>query len=96
MSPQKRLGIYIGFESPSIIKYLEPLTGDLFMTWFANCHFDEIMFPALGGEIKQLDKDISWNALSLLNFGPRIKQCEQKFKSTSFARHCKSTTECIQ
>jgi hypothetical protein len=54
------------------------------------------MFPALGGEIKQLDKDISWNALSLLNFGPRIKQCEQKFKSTSFARHCKSTTECIQ
>jgi hypothetical protein len=32
MGPQKRLGIYIGFESPSIIKYLEPLTGDLFMT----------------------------------------------------------------
>jgi hypothetical protein len=36
------------------------------------------MFPTLGGEIKQLDKDITWNALSLLNFGPRIKQCEQE------------------
>ncbi|KAL0282394.1 UNVERIFIED_CONTAM: hypothetical protein Sangu_2952100 [Sesamum angustifolium] len=27
MGPQRRLGIYIGFESPSIIKYLEPMTG---------------------------------------------------------------------
>ena len=30
MGPQRRLGIYVGFESPSIIKYLEPLTGDPF------------------------------------------------------------------
>jgi hypothetical protein len=58
MSPQRRLRIYIGFESPSIIKYLKPLTGDSFTTRFADCHFDETMFPALGGEIKQLDKDI--------------------------------------
>ena len=27
MGPQRRLGIYIGFNSPSIIRYLEPLTG---------------------------------------------------------------------
>jgi len=78
MSPQSRLRIYIGFESPSIIKYLEPLTGTSFTTRFVDCHFDETMFPALGGEIKQLDKDITWNALSLLNFYPRTKQCEQE------------------
>jgi hypothetical protein len=36
------------------------------------------MFPALGGEIQQLDKDIIWNALSLLNFDSRTKQCEQE------------------
>jgi len=30
MGPQKRLGIYIGYESLFIIKYLEPLSGDLF------------------------------------------------------------------
>jgi hypothetical protein len=59
MGPQKRLGIYIGCESPLIIKYLKPLTGDSFTARFADCHFDETMFPALGREIKQLDKDIT-------------------------------------
>ena len=31
MGPQRKLGIYVGFDSPSVIKYIEPLTGDLFM-----------------------------------------------------------------
>ena len=26
MGPQRKLGIYIGYESPSILKYLEPIT----------------------------------------------------------------------
>jgi len=30
MGPKKRLRIYIGFEFPSIIKYLKPLTCDSF------------------------------------------------------------------
>ena len=38
--PQRRLRIYIGLDSPSIIKYLEPLTGDFFTARFADCHFD--------------------------------------------------------
>ncbi|KAL4010522.1 hypothetical protein IC575_030019 [Cucumis melo] len=32
MGPQRRLGIYIRFESSSIIRYLELLTGDVFTT----------------------------------------------------------------
>ena len=76
MGPQRRLGIYVGFESLSIIKYLEPSTGNLFTARFADCHFDESIFPTLGGEIKQLDKKISWKELSLAHLDPRTKQCD--------------------
>ena len=50
MCPQRRLGIYVGFGSPSIIRYLEPLKGDVFRARFADCHFNETIFPPLGGE----------------------------------------------
>ena len=49
MGPQRRIGIYVGFDSPTIIKYLEPMTGDVFRAGFADCHFNETMFPQLGG-----------------------------------------------
>ena len=48
LGPQRRIGIYVGFNSPSIICYLEPATGDVFTAHFADCHFDEIVFPPLG------------------------------------------------
>ena len=50
MGPQRRLGIYVGYNSPSIIRYLEPSTGNVFIARFANCHFNENSFPPLGGE----------------------------------------------
>ena len=50
MGPHRKMGIYVGYSSPSIIKYLEPLTGDLFTARYADCIFDEDNFPALGGE----------------------------------------------
>ena len=50
MGSQRRLRIYVGFDSPSIIRYLEPLTGDVFTVRFADCHFNESVFPSLGGE----------------------------------------------
>ena len=34
MGSQRRLGIYTGFDSPSIIRYLEFLTGDVFKAHF--------------------------------------------------------------
>jgi hypothetical protein len=37
LGPQRILRIYIGFHSPSIIKYLELLTGDVFTGHFADC-----------------------------------------------------------
>jgi hypothetical protein len=47
MGSHMRMGIYVGYQSPSILKYLEPLTGDLFMARFADCIFNEDNFPAL-------------------------------------------------
>ena len=53
MGPHRKLGIYVGYSSPSIIQYLEPLTGDLFPARFADYIFNEDHFPALGGELYQ-------------------------------------------
>jgi hypothetical protein len=50
MGPQRRLRIYIGFDSPSIIRYFEPLTCDIFKARFEDYHFDENIFPSLGKE----------------------------------------------
>ena len=49
LGPQRRLGIYVGFQSSSIITYVEPLTGEVFTARFADCHFNENVFPPLGG-----------------------------------------------
>ena len=78
MGPQRRLGIYAGFLSASIIHYLEPLTGNLFTARFADCHFDESVFPPLGEDKPNSNKcrEITWNTPSLLHLDPRTKQSE--------------------
>ena len=50
LGPQRRLGIYVGFKFTSIINYIEPLTGEVFTVRFADYHFDENIFPPLGGD----------------------------------------------
>ena len=73
MGPQRRLGIYVGFETPSIIRYLEPLTGDVFTTRFVDCQFNEVIFQTLGEKKKEEKRDISWNEPSLLHLNPYTK-----------------------
>jgi hypothetical protein len=65
MGPQRGMRIYIGFYSPSIIKYLELLTGDVFTARFADCQFDETIFSILGGKKEKLEKQVTWNASSI-------------------------------
>ena len=66
MGPHRKLGIYVGYETPSIIKYLEPINGDLHMTRYADCVFDEDHFPALGGDKHPEERrEIEWNAMGL-------------------------------
>ena len=50
MGPQRRLGIYVGYDSPSIIRYLEPMTGNVFTARFSDCQFDETILSPLGGD----------------------------------------------
>ncbi|KAJ9540031.1 hypothetical protein OSB04_026537 [Centaurea solstitialis] len=72
--PQKRRGIYVGYESPSIIRYLEPLTGDLFTARHADCDFDETIFPSLGGDLHvDVDKErreLTWHTPTLSHTDP--------------------------
>ncbi|KAL0348084.1 UNVERIFIED_CONTAM: hypothetical protein Sangu_1036200 [Sesamum angustifolium] len=77
MGPQRRLRIYVGFESPSIIEYLEPMTNDQFTTRYLDCQFDETIFPALWREDKEIkSKDIAWNATSMSFMDPRTNDSE--------------------
>ena len=84
MGPQRRLGIYVGFNSPSIIRFLEPTTGDLFTARFADCHFNETMFPSIGtpnidmATKKKPVKVISWNEKNLSQFDLRTPECENE------------------
>jgi hypothetical protein len=78
MGPHRRMGIYVGFQSPSILKYLEPLTGDLFTTWFVDCIFNKDHFPVLGGDNKFITngREINWDDKSILSSDPRTKEIE--------------------
>ena len=79
MGPQRKLGIYIGYESPSILKYLELITRDQFTARYVDYIFDEDHFPALGGDKNQKLKEcleISWNLKDLQYLDPCTSQIE--------------------
>ena len=80
MGPQRRSGIYIGFDSLSIFKYLKPLTGDVFRERFVDCHFDDVNFPSLGGDKlpKEERREIICNASSMSHLDPRTPQCDKE------------------
>ena len=72
---QHQIGIYVGFNSPSIICYLEPFTSDVFTVCFADCHFNENVFLSLGGgkSIPEEWRDITWYESSLSHLDPCIR-----------------------
>ena len=45
---------------------------------FANCHFNETVFPPLGGEksLPEAWQEINWNVSTLSNFDLCTNQCE--------------------
>jgi hypothetical protein len=48
MDPHRKMGIYVGYHSPPIIKYLELMTGDLFTARYTDCIFNEDHLLVLG------------------------------------------------
>jgi hypothetical protein len=89
MGPHRKLGIYVGYKSPSIIKYLEPLTGDLFTARHADCIFSEDHFPALGGDIKYQKEypKIDWNAQGISSSDPRTQETELQVRKIINLQH---------
>jgi hypothetical protein len=78
MGPHRKMGIYVGYLSPSIIKYLELLTGDLLTARYADYIFNEDHFPASKEEFKYHAKcqEINWDATDILKEDPRTKETE--------------------
>ena len=54
------------------------MTRNVFTTRFANCHFNESVFPLLGGEklIPKEQREISWKVSTMTHLDPRTNQCE--------------------
>ena len=89
MGPHKKLGIYVGYQSSSIIKYLEPLTGDVFTARYADCIFNEDHFPALGGGTKNHKQcqEINWDATDISNSDPRTSKSELQVQKIINLQH---------
>ena len=64
----------------SIIRYLELLTCDIFKARFDDCHFNETIFPPLGGEksLPEARREITWTVSTLSHLDPRTNQSELK------------------
>jgi hypothetical protein len=77
------MSIYVDYESSSIICFLELLTGDLF-TAFASCHFDETVFPPLGGDknvtVPDERRELTWNVPTMSHLDPRTAQCNSEVR----------------
>ena len=60
---------------------LEPLTGDLFTARFADCHFDEIVFPPLGGDnnvtVPDERRELTWNVPTMSLMIPKPHENSQ-------------------
>ena len=80
MRSQRRMGIYVGYDSPSIIHYLELLTGDLFIARFTDCHFYETNFSLLRGDkninVPEERHELSWMTPTLSHLDPYNAQFE--------------------
>ena len=80
IGPQRHLGIYVGFDTPTIIRYLEPLTGDVFKARMEDCEFDEKHYPNLGKTPQKsgVSPEITWSNPKLGHFDPRTRQCDEE------------------
>ena len=78
MGLHKKIGIYVGYLSPTIIKYMEPLTEDLFTARYTDCIFNEKYFPTLVGEFKYHTEcpEINWDTLDTLKEDPCTTESE--------------------
>jgi len=81
MGPQCRKEIYVSYESPFIIRFLEPLTGDLFTVRFVDCHYDKIVFPLLMGDknvnVPEEQRELTWTIPTMSHLDLCTAQCDK-------------------
>ena len=72
MEPQRVKGIYLGFDSPSIVRYKLPHREDIYKARFQNCKFIETRFPGAHNPTKPRNpKDkLNFRALETLTLNP--------------------------
>ncbi|KAM2710919.1 hypothetical protein EV2_048439 [Malus domestica] len=74
------MGIYVRYDSHSIIRYLKHLKGDLFTTHFVDCHLYETIFPTLRGDknvnVPKEIHELSWTTPTLSHLDPHTAQFE--------------------
>jgi hypothetical protein len=82
-TPNRKLGINVGYHSLPIIKYLEPLTRDLFTVWYTDCIFNEDHFTALGGDYKYHSdcQEINWDDRFIISSDPHRKETKLKVQN---------------
>lgn len=74
------MAIYVGYDAPTIVRYLDPSTSELFTARFADCHFDETSFPLLRGDmnasVPNERQELTWFAPTMSHYDPRTSQYE--------------------
>ena len=76
----RMLGIYIGFQSASIIRYLDPATGESFVAHISKCKFDESTFPKLGVEKDNSELNFKCDGINLIKSDPYNGQGEKEVR----------------
>ena len=67
MTPHRIRGIYLGYDSPSIIRYKLPHSDDIYKVRFQNCKFIENKFP---GSQTKTDQILNFKDLETLTLNP--------------------------
>jgi hypothetical protein len=84
MGPQRQQGIYVGFDSPSVIRFLEPANGDVFKARFQDSHFYEDIFPKLHYEQQPSNltkpQELQWQTQNTVWNDPRTNQSDDAVK----------------
>jgi hypothetical protein len=82
ISKHREGGVYLGFDSPSIIRYLILATGVMHKARFQNCTFDENSFPATSSENNKpsLSLDFWAPEIFTMNLDPRTSLADSEVK----------------